>query len=116
MPARPWSQRKLDVLYIAFFAVHALVTLLMFVLLLCALMSTEFSCVLVCRDTQHFVPTEYIPKALSSVKAQHVLSTNDPLLSKPYGHAAWFDVAVVLELVFQLPCYFLGAYALSKGL
>ncbi|PWN18272.1 hypothetical protein BCV69DRAFT_252913 [Microstroma glucosiphilum] len=89
-------RRPLDWLYIVFFAIHFLASILV--------------------DGQYFYPRSVVPASLSQIKADYIRDSADPLLprlGKP--DAAWFTAAVVLELVLQCPTFLVGIWCLFRN-
>ncbi|KLO08682.1 hypothetical protein SCHPADRAFT_880215 [Schizopora paradoxa] len=96
---RPLRSRPLDLLYLCFFASHIPATLFF--------------------DGQAVYPSSLVPQALKDANAGYLAWTRDPLIgniAEPESGflGAWFRSFVILELVFQLPTFFVGIRGLWK--
>lgn len=96
---RPLLSRPLDLVYFCFFASHIPATLFF--------------------DGQAVYPSSLVPQALKDANAWYLAWTRDPLIGNVAGAesgflGAWFRSFVILELVFQLPTFFVGLRGLWK--
>ncbi|KAK2463596.1 hypothetical protein APHAL10511_004347 [Amanita phalloides] len=94
-PRSPLTSRPLDLLYFCFFLIHVPATLLL--------------------DIQHLYPTKLVPLFIRALPHLYLKMSNDPLVGGVSGyfgtntdHFLWFKCFTVLEVVFQLPVFFLG--------
>ncbi|KAI0339495.1 hypothetical protein BDW22DRAFT_1380763 [Trametopsis cervina] len=95
---RPLRERPLDLIYITFFAMHIPMTLLM--------------------DLQALYPAQFIPPLLTKLSDFYMAISNDPLIGGALydpGRYSWFRSLLLLEGVFQLPVFILGAHGLLRG-
>jgi hypothetical protein len=95
---RPLASRPLDILWIAFFALHLSASLLI--------------------DSQAFVPRRLVPAPLSRLLQQYLADSRDPLITAALRRDpsyAWFITALALELCVQCPAFAAGIWGLWKG-
>jgi len=95
---RPLASRPLDILWIAFFALHLSASLLI--------------------DSQAFVPRRLVPAPLSGLLQQYLADSRDPLITAALRRDpsyAWFITALALELCVQCPAFAAGIWGLWKG-
>lgn len=59
-------------------------------------------------DSQAVLPREWYPKWALATNAKYLSDFGDPLMS---GMPPWFKVLVWMEVVLQLPFFFVGLYA-----
>lgn len=85
-------RRPLDVVLASFLASHIPVTLFF--------------------DAQIVLPASWFPDTLRDFSRLYLSWFNDPLLGAP---SVWFRSLVWCELLFQLPFFFLGTYAVLQG-
>ncbi|KAK7205934.1 transmembrane protein 6/97 [Myxozyma melibiosi] len=85
------SKRPLDCFYFIYFIIHAFVTAFI--------------------DIGIIIPRDYRLKIQSNLLDLHVSMNNDPLLKNP---PAWFVSFVVIEGIFQLPFFVVGAIAFYR--
>jgi len=85
-------RRPLDVVLVLFLASHIPVTLFF--------------------DAQIVLPASWFPDTLRDFSRLYLSWFNDPLLGAP---SVWFRSLVWCELLFQLPFFFLGTYAMLQG-
>ncbi|KZV63581.1 hypothetical protein PENSPDRAFT_657202 [Peniophora sp. CONT] len=98
---RPLSSRWLDAVYVGYFLIHIPVTLLL--------------------DLQSIYPAAITPAWFRAIPVWYVGFSNDPLIAGAMGlvkstptEFAWLKSFMWLEVVFQLPLFFWGAYGLWK--
>lgn len=63
-------------------------------------------------DGQAFFPRSYYPQALRDVVDWYALTFKDKLMTYPMER--WFTSIVSIEILFQLPFFFLAVYALLQ--
>ncbi|KAF8347806.1 hypothetical protein F5887DRAFT_667049 [Amanita rubescens] len=98
----PLTSRPIDLIYFCFFLIHVPATLLL--------------------DVQHLYPTELVPPFMRALLQSYLQMSNDPLVGGVSGYFTgmnteqflWFKSFTVLEVVFQLPVFFLGMRGLYK--
>ncbi|KAJ6619956.1 transmembrane protein 6/97 [Mycena sp. CBHHK59/15] len=99
MAPKPLTARPLDFLYFSFFLIHIPASL--------------------CMDFQPLYPPALVPRFLVQLSDFYIRTSNDPFIKGAYGLGAdplvWFKTFVFLELVFQLPTFFLAARGLWNG-
>ncbi len=89
-------KRPVDAIYIGFFLLHLIASLLV--------------------DGQAFYPPTLVPSALKQILADYIKDTNDPLISNVgTPRFAWFTMMVALEMLIQVPAFFVGITGLWKG-
>ncbi|KZW01243.1 hypothetical protein EXIGLDRAFT_638565 [Exidia glandulosa HHB12029] len=94
--------RPLDLLYFAFFIVHIPISLLV--------------------DFQQLYPRQWVPSAVTALADWYLSEHGDPiyaggmglLKSRPHD-VVWLQSFTVLEMIFQFPVFFVGAWALYNG-
>ncbi|KAK9464063.1 transmembrane protein 6/97 [Lipomyces oligophaga] len=84
--------RKLDYFYVFYFVFHAIITILI--------------------DAAIVIPRKYQLSFQTFLLDKHIQDHNDPLVADP---PVWFQSFVVVEVVGQLPFFFIAAYAFAKG-
>jgi hypothetical protein len=95
---RPLASRPLDILWIAFFALHLSASLLI--------------------DSQAFVPRRLVPAPLSRLLQQYLADSRDPLITAALRRDpsyAWFITALALELCVQCPAFAAGIWGSRAG-
>ncbi|KAF8630459.1 hypothetical protein AX15_002908 [Amanita polypyramis BW_CC] len=93
------TSRPLDLIYFCFFLIHIPATLLL--------------------DIQHLYPVWLVPPFIQALPRYYLQMSNDPLVGGVSGflginteHLIWFKCFIALEVLFQLPVFFLGARGL----
>ena len=93
---RSLTSRPADLGYVSFLLFHLLASLLV--------------------DGQSFYPPHLVPASLKQVKADYLRDSKDPLISNAFSpRYAWFTLALVTEMVIQVPSFLLGAIGLIRG-
>ncbi|KAI0370743.1 hypothetical protein BV20DRAFT_240494 [Pilatotrama ljubarskyi] len=99
----PLSQRRRDLVYFLFFAIHLPATFLI--------------------DLQALYPKEWIPGILSNLPKFYVEMSNDPLIGSAMGYFGqfpmeaytWFRSFLLVEAFFQVPVFLIGLRGLWSG-
>ncbi|PPQ73236.1 hypothetical protein CVT26_015039 [Gymnopilus dilepis] len=97
----PLTARPLDLLYVAFFGIHLIATLVV--------------------DLQYFYPAWLVPGWMRALLDFYIGMSKDPLVGGVDGafggseHLVWFKTFLALEAVFQAPVFVLGFRALRRG-
>lgn len=95
MAVRPVLSRPADLAYVVFFAMHLVATLLI--------------------DGQDLYPA-LVPAFLRRVRSEYIAQSGDPVLPHAFTPAfAWFTSLVWIEVLFQVPVFVLGIWALVRG-
>lgn len=101
MASVPKQQRKsiwdrpADLVYVSFFAVHLVATLLI--------------------DGQDLYPA-LVPDFLRAVRDNYLATSADPVLPHAFTPAyAWFTSLIWIEVLFQVPVFVLGIWGLLRG-
>jgi hypothetical protein len=98
---KPLTSRPLDLVYVVFFLSHIPASFLL--------------------DLQSIYPSHFVPAILKKAPELYFQMSNDPLIGGIMGylgnkdHLVWFKSFLLLELVFQVPVFFLGIRGLWKG-
>ncbi|CAE6474849.1 unnamed protein product [Rhizoctonia solani] len=95
------KERPLDLLYLAYFAIHIPPTVLM--------------------DLQAVLPRDLFPSVLQQLPQFYLNMSGDPLIAGAMGlhgvttQFTWFYTFLVIEELFQLPLFILGIYLLRQN-
>ncbi|KAI0352093.1 hypothetical protein OH77DRAFT_814945 [Trametes cingulata] len=99
----PLSQRRRDLVYFLFFAIHLPATFLI--------------------DLQALYPKEWVPSLISNLPRFYVEMSNDPLIGSAMGYFGqsqmeaytWFRSFLLVEAFFQVPVFIIGLRGLWTG-
>lgn len=101
MLGRPMSERRIDILYLAYFAIHLFASLAI--------------------DAQLTYPPysqRLFPKPLQTVLKDYLMTSKDPFLlaalAKSPAHV-WFRALLSSETFLQVPCFLVGIWGLWNG-